>query len=171
LTDEENEITVQIKYKDVEKTFSGLVNDVWISINKFFSEFIPTFKIARKMILTVDLQNLIKKCEKVIALTEEGPHLLVSRDKLTDNETLILQLLANYLGHKLGTMNNDAVSREELQAKLGKNSKITSTRLGELVKSEMVTKTKDGKYKITTFGIIQTQKNILPKTTSKIVSN
>jgi len=168
LTLGEDEITVQIKYKDIEKTFSGRVDDVWISINKFFSEFIPAFEISKKLVLTVDLQKLIKDCENIIAFTEEGSHLLVSRDKLTDNETLALQLLASYTGYKLGIIESDAVSREELQAKLGKSAKITSTRLGELVKSEIVTKTVDGKYKITTFGVAQMQRDILPKIKAKI---
>jgi len=170
LTGGEDEITVQIKYKDVEENFSGCVNDVWVSINKFFSEFIPAFEISKKLVLTVDLQELARECENIIAFTEEGPHLLVSRDKLTDNETLALQLLASYVGYKLGTVENDAVSREELQAKLGKTAKITSTRLGELAKSEMVTKTADGEYKITTFGVIQIQKDFLPRIKAKIGS-
>ena len=164
----DNEITIQVKYKDVEKTFSGNVNDVWISMNKFFSEFIPTFEVSKKIILTVDLQNLIKDCENIVAFTEEGPHLLVSRNKLTDNETLALQLLASYVGYKLGIVESDAISKEELQSKLGKTSKIASTRLGELVKKEVTAKTNDGKYKITTFGIIQMQRDILPKIKAKI---
>lgn len=167
MNSEEEKIIIQVKYEDVEKTFSGTVNDVWLSINKFFTEFIPTFEISRKMILTVDLQNLIKDCENIIAFTEEGSHLLVAREKLTDNETLALQLLANYIGYRLGIMEDDAVSKEELQTKLGKSSKITSTRLGELVKSEIATKTADGKYRITMFGVTQMQRNILPKIKAK----
>ena len=168
MTNGDGEITIQVKYKDVEKTFSGPVNDVWIGINKFFSEFIPTFEVSKKIILTVDLQNLIKDCENIVAFTEEGPHLLVSRSKLTDNETLALQLLASYVGYKLGIVKSDAVSKEELQTKLGKTSKITSTRLGELVKREIATKTNDGKYKISTLGVIQMQKDFLPRIKAKI---
>jgi hypothetical protein len=52
--------------------------------------------------------------------------------------------------------------------KLGKDSKITSTRLGELVKSEVAAKTADEKYKITTFGIVQMQKEMLPRIKAKI---
>lgn len=164
----EGKVTIQLRYRDIEKTFSGDIDDVWISINKFFSEFIPTFEISKKLVLTVDLQNLIKACENIIAFTEEGPHLLVSRSRLTDNETLSLQLLARYIGHKLGVIESDAVSKEELQPKLGKSSKIVSTRLGELVKREIAAKTNDGRYKISTFGIIQIQKDILPRIKAKI---
>ena len=166
----EGKVTIQLRYRDIEKTFSGDIDDVWISINKFFSEFIPTFEISKKLVLTVDLQNLVKACENIIAFAEDGPHLLVSRNRLTDNETLALQLLARYIGYKLGVIESDAVSKEELQPKLGKSSKIVSTRLGELVKREIAAKTNDGKYKISTFGIIQIQKDFLPRIKAKIGS-
>jgi hypothetical protein len=159
---------VQIKYKDVEKTFSGNPEEVWLLISKFFNEFLPSFEIANKLVLNVDLQKLVKDCENIIAFAKEGPFLLVPRNKLTDNETLNLLLLANYVGYQLGKKANDGVAKEELQTKLGKGTKITSTRLGELVKNEVATRTPDEKYRITTFGIVQVQKDILPKIKAKI---
>lgn len=164
----EEEIAVQVKYGDMEETFSGRVNDVWVSVNRFFSEFIPTFGISKKLVLTVDLQELVKACEGIVAFAEEGPHLLVSRSRLTDNETLVLLLLSGYLGCKLGFVESDVVSKEELQVRLGKSSKIVSTRLGELVKREIAVKTKDGKYRISTFGVVQMEKDFLPRIRAKI---
>ena len=166
----EDKITVQVKYGDVEETFSGRVNDVWVSMNRFFSEFIPTFDISKKIVLTVDLQELVKACEGIVAFAEKGPHLLVSRSKLTDNEALVLLLLAGYIGYKLGLVESDVVSKDELQARLGKSSKIVSTRLGELVKREIAVKTNDGKYKISTFGVVQMQKDFLSRIKAKISS-
>jgi hypothetical protein len=168
LNSEANALTVQIKYKDVEKTFSGSIEEVWLSVNKFFLEFIPSFEIANKLMLRIDLQKLAKDCEGIIAFSQEGPTILVSRDRLTDNETLSLWLLANYVGCQLGMLKSDGVSKEELQAKLGKNAKITSTRLGELIKNETATRTSDEKYRITIFGIAQTQKETLPKVKTKM---
>lgn len=43
-----------------------------------------------------------------------------------------------------------------------------STRLGELIKSEMAIKTVDENYKITTFGLVQMHKEILPRIRAKI---
>jgi predicted transcriptional regulator len=79
-----------------------------------------------------------------------------------------LWLLAGYVGFRLDLVESDALSREELQAKLGKSAKITSTRLGELVKNDLVMKTADDKYKITSFGIVQMQKEIIPKIKTKL---
>ena len=74
------------------------------------------------------------------------------------------------MGRKLGMIDSDAISKEELQVKLGKSSKITSTRLGELVKSDLVMKTADEKFRITTFGVVQMQKEILPRIKAKIIA-
>jgi hypothetical protein len=156
-----------LKYKDVEKTFSAPLEEAWLLLSKFFSEFLPSFEVVNKLLLSVDLQQLAKDCEGLIAFSKEGANLLVSKSRLTDNETLLMWLLAGYLGHKLGLMASDTVSKEELQAKLGKSGKITSTRLGELVKSDIITKTADEKFRVTTFGVAQMQKELLSKIKAK----
>ena len=161
-------ITIQIKYENIEKTFTGNPEQVWLAVNKFFSEFLPSFEIAQKLTLNIDLQKLAKECEGIIAFSPEGANLLVPRDKLTDNETLASWLMACYVGFRLGMIESDAVSKEYLQTKLGKDAKIASTRLGELVKTDIATKTVDDKYKLTAFGVVQTQKEILPRIRAKI---
>ena len=72
------------------------------------------------------------------------------------------------MGINLGMVNSDSLSKDELQAKLGKSGKITSTRLGELAKNGVVQKTADDKFRITTYGVIQTQKEVIPKIKAKI---
>ncbi len=167
MTEKPEKVTVHIKYKDVEKTFSATPEQMWLLLGKFFNEFLPSFEIANKLWLSVDLNRLAKDCEGLIAFSQEGANLLVPSSKLTDNETLSLWLLASYLGHQLTMTASDALSKEELQSKLGKSGKITSTRLGELVKSDVVMKTTDEKFRITTFGVAQMQKEILPKIKAK----
>lgn len=160
MPESEQIITVHIKYGEVEQTFIGDMNSVWISVNKFFSEIVPAFDIARKVILTVDLSKLVEDFKGVIAIAPEGPELLISRDKLTDTENLQFHLLAAYMGYRLGKLPSDAATKEELQAKLGKNMKITTTRLGELVKQGNLIKTEKGSYRITTKAIMQLQERM-----------
>jgi Mn-dependent DtxR family transcriptional regulator len=76
-------------------------------------------------------------------------------------------LLAAHIGSKLGKNQKNTVTKNKLQAKLGKDMKITSTRLGEMTKAEIVTKTDDDEYEITTFGLLQMQKDILPRIKAK----
>jgi hypothetical protein len=167
LTEEPEKVAVHIKYKDVEKTFSAAPEEAWLLLSKFFSEFLPSFEIAHRLLLSVDLQKLAEDCDGLIAFSQEGANLLVPKSRLTDNETLLLWLLAGYLGHKLGVLESDELSKEELQAKLGKSGKITSTRLGELVKGDVVAKTAEERFRITTFGVVQMQRDILQKIKAK----
>jgi hypothetical protein len=167
LTDDEARITIQVKYKDVEKSFSGSLEEVWLSINRFFNEFVPSFDVAKKLMLNVDLQRLIEDCKGVVAFSGEGANLLVPRDKLTDNETLMLWLLSAYVGFRLGLLKSDVFSKDELQVKLGKSAKITSTRLGELVKDGLVLKV-DESYRVSTLCVVQMQKDALLRIQSKL---
>jgi len=128
---------------------------------------VPALRTVKKALLTVDLESLIEDCKNVIAVAPEGPVLLVSRQKLTDSETLTLHLLAAYIGNRLG-QSEDFLTKEELQAGLGKNAKITSTRLGELTREGLATKTDEGNYKITTLGIRRFQEESLPEIREKL---
>jgi hypothetical protein len=165
LTNEE--IKVHIKYKDTEQTFTGETNQVWSSINRFFTEIIPAIQTIKNALLTVDLETLIEDSKNVIALAQEGPVILVSKQRLTDTETIMLYLLASYIANKLG-QSKDFVSKEELQSGLGKSAKITSTRLGELIREGQATKTEEGNYKITTLGIKRFQEEVLPEIKEKL---
>jgi hypothetical protein len=168
LSEKPEKIQVQIKYKEIEQQFSAEPQEAWLLINKFFKDFIPSFEIAQKLWLSIDLQQLAKDLNGIVAFSSDGASLLVSKNKLTDNEALSIWLTAYYLGHKLGMVNSDSLSKDELQMKLGKSGKITSTRLGELAKNGVVLKTADEKFRITTFGVVQTQKEVIPRIKSKI---
>ncbi|MCW4047873.1 MAG: hypothetical protein NWE99_10020 [Candidatus Bathyarchaeota archaeon] len=167
MTEKQDKVTIQIKYRELEETFSATMEETWLMLNKFFNQFLPSFEVASKLWLSVDMQQLAKDCEGLIAFSKEGSSLLVPKSKMTDNETLLMWLLASYLGHGLGLLETDALSKEELQAKLGKSGKITSTRLGELAKNDLITKTADEKFKVTTFGVVQMQKEVLPRIKAK----
>lgn len=164
---EEEKVTVHIKYQDFEQTFTGDANQVWISVNRFFNKMVPALDTVKKALLTVDLEVLIEDCKNIVALTPEGPVLLISRSKLTNSETLTLHLLAAYIANKLGH-SKEVLTKEELQVGLGKTAKITSTRLGELIRDGYAIKTDDGNYKITTLGIRWFQEKALPEIRQKL---
>jgi hypothetical protein len=160
LIESERKVTVNVKYGGMEQTFTGDPNDVWVSVNRFFGELIPTFDVARKITLTVDLAKLIEDFKDVIAISPEGPELLIPKDKLTDSEVLQFYLLAAFVSFRLGKRVTEVMTKEELQAKLGKSMKITATRLGELVKQGTVVKTEEGSFRIATIGVKKLQEEL-----------
>lgn len=159
-------VTVHIKYQGTEQTFAGNPNQVWTSINRFFSEMIPALDTVKKALLTVDTEQLIKDCQNIIAIAPEGPVLLVPKQKLTTSETLMLNLLASYIGNKLGKT-EEFLAKQELQVAVAKNAKITSTRLAELIREGYVTRTEQGNYKLATLGIKRLQE-ALPEIRKKL---
>lgn len=160
-------VTAKISYADVEETFTGDANSVWVSVNRFFSQMIPAFDAASSVVLTVDLERVIEASKGLVAVVEEGPLVLVSKVRLTDGESLILKLLAAYIGNRLGVLEREWLSREELQGWLGKSGKITGTRLGELCRECLVVRTEDG-YRLSTFGVKQSAEEILPRIRKKL---
>jgi hypothetical protein len=167
LSGKPEKIHIQIKYKKVAQEFSAEPQQAWLLLNQFFKEFIPSFEIARKLWLNIDLQQLARDLEGLVAFSEDGTSLLAPKNKLTDNEALSIWLAAQHLGHELGMLGSVAVSKEDLQTRLGKSGKIVSTRLGELAKNGLVAKTADDKFRITSYGVVQTQKEIVPKIRAK----
>ena len=163
MTEQQDKISVQIKCKGIEQAFSGPVEQTWLLMNRFFNDIVPKFEIASRLWLSPDLETLAKDLEGIVAYSPEGSNLMLQKNRLTDNDALLLWLLASYLGNRLRLLPTDSLSKEDLQEKLGKSGKITSTRLGELVRTGFVSKTSDDKLAITTFGIVQAQKELLPK--------
>jgi hypothetical protein len=167
LSERPEKIHIQIKYKEVAQEFSAEPQHAWLLVNQFFKEFIPSFEIARKLWLNINLQQLAKDLDGLVAFSKDGPSLLAPKNKLTDNEALSIWLAAQHLGHELGMLGSDAVSKEDLQTRLGKSGKIVSTRLGELAKNGLLTKTADDKFRITAYGVVQMQKEVVPKVRAK----
>jgi hypothetical protein len=167
LSKSSDKVQVKIRYNSLEKDFEGNVEETWILLNNFYSKFVPTFEIAKHLWLSVDLQTLARDSEGLIAFSPEGPSILVSKNKLTDNETIAMWLLASYLGKRLDFLESDALTKDDLQTKLGKSAKITGTRLGELVKAEWVSRNDDEKFIMTTFGVVQMQREVLPRIIAK----
>ena len=165
---ETEKVQVHLKFKDLEQQFSAQPEEAWLLINQFFKDLIPSFEIAQRLWLRIDIQQLAIDLEGVAVFSGDGAGLLVPKNKLTDNEALTLWLTTYYLGHKLGMASNNVLSKDELQLKLGKSGKITGTRLGELVKNGSVQKTSDEKFRITTLGVAQAQKEIIPRIKSKM---
>ena len=168
MSSKSEKVHVELKYGEIEQQFDAQPQEAWLLINKFFQQLIPSFEIAKKLQLNVEVEQLAMDLNGIVAFSDEGACLLVPKNKLTDNDAILLWLTAQFVGNKLGLVASDSLSKDELQTKLAKTSKIVSTRLGELVKGEVVAKTVDDKFKITTFGIIQAQKEVLPKIKSKI---
>jgi len=160
---EETPIVVHIKYGGLEQTFTGSLEEVWISINRFFSQFIPTFTIAQRLTVAVDLAELAKQLEGLVVLTPKGPEVIVNRKRLSDRDYLMLCLVSAHLGYHMGLLDFGSLTRDELQRRLGKTAKITSTRLSELIRRGWVERVDEDRFQITKIGLWRFVEERLPK--------
>ena len=163
-------VNIKIKYKNIEKTLSATPEETWNFLRAFFKDFIPSYKIAEKLRINLDIKKLAKDCEGFFIYSSERPFLIKPNKKLTDNETILLWLLAYHLGTAINATKSENVSKEFLQRKIKKSGKITSTRLNELLHNDLVKKVNDCDYALTDLGIILMQKDFLPKIKFKYIS-
>jgi hypothetical protein len=85
LSKKPEKIQVQIKYKELEQQFSAEPQEAWLLINQFFKDLIPSFEIAQKIWLSIDLQQLAKDLNGIAVFSSDGASLML-KNKLTDNE-------------------------------------------------------------------------------------
>jgi len=52
-------ITLQIIYKEIEQHINAEPQEAWLLLNKFFKDMIPSFEIAQKLWLNIDLEQLV----------------------------------------------------------------------------------------------------------------
>lgn len=163
-------VNIKIKYKNIEKTLSATPEETWSFLRAFFRDFIPSYEIAEKLRINLDIKKLAKDCEGLFIYSSERPFLFKPNKKLTDNETILLWLLAYFLGAAINTTKSENVSKEFFQRKIKKSRKIISTRLNELLHNDLIKKVNDCEYVLTDLGLKLMHKEFLPKIKLKYFS-
>ncbi|MFQ6134527.1 MAG: hypothetical protein ACE5KU_01770 [Nitrososphaerales archaeon] len=153
---EEDKLRVTILYGTTRTEFSGSPEAVIVSVNKFLSKQIPTLDLADKITVNYSVAELIDKFKDYVKMTEEGPRVWVSNRKLSDKDTVCLQLVAAKIGYMTGKSESPSLTLQELHNSTSLKPKSISSRLSEVSKAGYVEREKieqGAKYKITTQGI------------------
>jgi DNA-binding HxlR family transcriptional regulator len=157
-------VNVSITIGDIKVQFNGSAQSVMISVINFLTKQVPTIDLAKKISLNYAATELIETYSNLIKITPEGPRVIPALDvepgmkKLSDKETVALQLIASKIAKDIGKISDDAMQASKIQSAMAINSKSVSSRLSELVKAGYVARdnTKDDSavvYGITTLGI------------------
>ncbi len=152
----ERQLSVSVKYGEVEVNFSGSPDVVIRSLLEFIAKEIPNIDLARSISVSYSLNDLMQMFKEFIRFTEEGPRVWVQERKLSDKDLIALQLVAGRAANLSGKVSTDTMSVSELEATTALNPKTIGSRLSELNKLGLVER-KDsegaGRYRITTTGI------------------
>lgn len=142
----EEKIRVSIKTSESEVEFEGRYEEVWMSINKYFSELYPSIEIVKKLIGAIDVKELAEKLVGKVELREDRINIIESVDA---KKKILLCLAGAYVGNRIGRFNKDSLTAKEISSYTGLNEKIVRARLSELRKSGLVIKKEDGSYGFT----------------------
>jgi len=156
-------IKVDIKYRDLEVSLEGEVDEVYRQVIKWFNKILPAIDIAEKLILDIDFERLASKLEKYINISRDGEIVLKPlSDKFSLHNKLLLILAMFKLLEFIGKRPS-SVTLSELSHLLNASAKTISSRLSELKSMgyiERIRENKNVKYKISLRGLLYIEDKI-----------
>ena len=161
-------LEVTIRYGSLEKRITGQPDQVAVDVFTFLTKAVPELELASRLSLNVDVAELAKACEGVIAATPEGVVIIVPTDSLADRELLLLHLAKTRIAQMLGKSEKDFAQTADLIAATKKTSGTVAGRLSELCGENLAERKGKGEYRATTLGMHVFRETILPKLKSKM---
>ncbi len=156
-------LEITIRYGSLEKKVTGPPDEVAKAVLSFLTSAIPQLELASKLSLSVDLAELAKACEGVVAVTTEGLVVTVPVDALADRELILLHLAKARIGEMAGKTKIDTVQTSELISATKRTSGTVAGRLSELCTEGLAERKGKGEYRATTLGLHVFQQTVIPK--------
>jgi hypothetical protein len=147
----------------MEKRITGPPDQVALDVFTFLTKAVPELELASRLSLNVDIAELAKACEGVIAVTPEGVVVIVPTEFLADRELLLLHLAKARIAQMLGKAEKDFVQSADLITSTKKTSGTVAGRLSELCAENLAERKGKGEYRATTLGMHIFRETILPK--------
>jgi len=163
MSSEGETLEVSVKYGQLESRFTGTVDEVLRGVIEFISKVCPTYDLASRLVMTVDVEKLMEDLEGIIAITEEGLVSTIPSDILSDKEAIRLQLIKTYLGYRLARQDKETMSLGDIITETRGKPGAVAGRLSEMVSDGLVKRAGRGEYQITTLGIKDFCERVLPK--------
>lgn len=161
-------LEVTIKYGALEKKIIGSADQVAKEVLTFLTKAIPGLELASRLALSVDLNELAKACEGILAVTPEGLVATVPLDGLADRELVLLHLAKARIAHMLGKSEKDYAQSADLIAATKKTAGTVAGRLSELCGESLAERKGKGEYRATTLGLSIFRDQVLPKLRPRI---
>jgi hypothetical protein len=166
MSSDQPKLKVHLEWGETKMDFEGSPEEVVQAFLNVICKVYPSYPVVKNLTLTVDLESLLKDLSGVIAFTVEGAVVLVPKErlgKLSVRELIAIHLTKVYIGKNLSMVEKNSLSIDELLTAIGGRIGALAGRLSEMVNEGFVERVGRGEYKITTYGIEQFQKAILPK--------
>ncbi len=139
-------IRVSIKHDETEVEFEGGYEEVWKSINRYFSETYPALETIKALTGLADVADLAEKLKGLVEFREGR---IIILGELEAKRKILLCLAAAYVGKALGLFEKDKLTPKEIAAYTGLDERVTRARLSELRRAGLVIRSEEGLYGFT----------------------
>ena len=158
-------IRATLEYGSIKTQFEGNFDEVWRSVNRFLTDVRPSHveSALAKIVHMENLDELIDDLQGILRIAKEGPYFISSLDNLTNKDRLLLALLGAYVGHKLGILDEDSLTIDELSTITQVKKSVTSVEASNMIRDRLAELIEKGKRRLTTIGIDYTKREVLPK--------
>lgn len=136
-------IRVLIKHEGTEIEFEGGYEEVWRSVNRFFSELYPALEIVKKLTGAIDVTSLAERLKGLVEFREGR---IIVLKELDAKRKILLCLAAAHVGKALNLFEKDKLAPKEIATYTGLDERVTRARLSELKRSGLVVKADEGLY-------------------------
>ncbi len=111
------------------------------------------------------LKRLVDKATKILKLDKKsGKTLLIApRGRLTDKDVVFSSLLGHYFSSKLGLLQKDMMTPDELAQETGLSRDIVAARAADLIRERAVERIGRGEYKVSYGNVERALDDILEK--------
>lgn len=142
--DERLEITV--KYKGFKQTISGSPETVTREYFKVLNKVIPAFDVISGLKFSPNLTDMAAKLEGSVQFYKNRVFIL--KQNLSHEDSILLALVAKYIGFGLKLTSNDSMSLQEILDSTGKTKKSIVRILDKLKSTRAVEQLLEGRYRI-----------------------
>lgn len=151
----DEELTIHIRYGDLEAEFSGSPEAVYHQVVAFLEQAIPAYSLAKKIQYSVELKDILERLKDYLAYNPEvGIFFLKDLNEFPFQDAIYFIALKNYLEYKLGKREKPNTSISDFSEYLTRiKRKTLSNRVAELSQGVMLKRLDRGDYAITIQGI------------------
>lgn len=149
-----SQIKVQIDANGIHYESSGMSDEVIPRILQFLSEAIPTYDLARRLIYVPNLAELADCVSDFAKMTNTG-QLLLMRNDLTAERSILIVLFMSHLATKIGKRAVDSLSIDEIANGAGKASKTIRNTIAKMQRTGLIERTDLGGFRITQKGLME----------------
>lgn len=133
--------------------FQGDADESLDCILRFLANAYPTYKVVSDLIISLDMEELMRSLKGVIGISDDG--LVILKTDLSTDVSIMLCLIGALVSRKIGKMDKETLDVEGIAKLTGKATKTIRNEMPDLIKKGWVDRVERGEYRVTTAGIVQ----------------